>query len=59
LSLKFITEEVVGHISRMQTRVEKKDLELEKVVGNLLIVEYQVERLREELVRILGLIPLT
>ena len=43
----------------MQTRVEKKDLELEKVVGNLLIVEYQVERLREELVRILGLIPLT
>ena len=39
----------------MQTRVEKKDLELENVVGNLLIAEYQVERLRERVSQNLGL----
>ena len=39
----------------MQTRVEKKELELESVVGNLLIAEYQVERLRERVSQNLGI----
>ena len=31
----------------MQTKLEKKDIELENLVGNLLIAQYQVERLKE------------
>jgi hypothetical protein len=32
----------------MQTRIEKRDIELENLVGNLLIAQYQVERLKEK-----------
>ena len=31
----------------MQTKLEKRDIELENLVGNLLIGQYQVERLKE------------
>lgn len=31
----------------MQTKLEKRDIELEILVGNLLIRQYQVERLKE------------
>jgi hypothetical protein len=31
----------------MQTKLEKRDIELENLVGNLLIRQYQVERLKE------------
>jgi hypothetical protein len=31
----------------MQTKIEKRDIELENLVGNLLIAQYQVERLKE------------
>ncbi len=31
----------------MQTKLEKRDIELENLVGNLLIAQYQVERLKE------------
>ena len=31
----------------MQTKLEKRDFELENLVGNLLIAQYQVERLKE------------
>ena len=31
----------------MQTKLEKRDIELENLVGNLLIGHYQVERLKE------------
>ena len=31
----------------MQTKLEKKDIELENLVGNLLIAQYQVEWLKE------------
>ena len=31
----------------MQTKLEKRDIELENLVGNLLIKQYQVERLKE------------
>jgi hypothetical protein len=32
----------------MQTKIEKRDIELENLVGNLLIAQYQVERLKEK-----------
>ena len=31
----------------MQTKLEKRDIELENLVGNILIGQYQVERLKE------------
>ena len=31
----------------MQTKLEKRDIELKNLVGNLLIGQYQVERLKE------------
>ena len=31
----------------MQTKLEKRDIELENLIGNLLIGQYQVERLKE------------
>jgi hypothetical protein len=31
----------------MQTKLEKRDIELENLVGNLLIAQYQVETLKE------------
>jgi hypothetical protein len=31
----------------MQTKLEKRDTDLENLVGNLLIAEYQVERLKD------------
>ena len=33
----------------MQTKIEKRDIELENLVGNLLIAQYQVERFSETL----------
>jgi hypothetical protein len=31
----------------MQTKIEKRDIELENLIGNLLIAQYQVEKLRD------------
>jgi hypothetical protein len=38
----------------MQTKLEKRDIELENLVGNLLIAEYQVERLKDRVSERLG-----
>jgi hypothetical protein len=38
----------------MQTKLEKRDFELENLVGNLLIAQYQVERLKKGLAIILA-----
>ena len=38
----------------MQTKLEKRDIELENLVGNLLIAQYQVERLKDRVSETLG-----
>jgi hypothetical protein len=38
----------------MQTKLEKRDIELENLVGNLLIAKYQVERLKDRVSERLG-----
>jgi hypothetical protein len=38
----------------MQTKLEKRDIELENLVGNLLIAQYQVERLKDRVSERLG-----
>jgi hypothetical protein len=43
----------------MQTKLEKRDIELENLVGNLLIAEYQVERLKDRVSERLGAHDLT
>ena len=38
----------------MQTKLEKRNIELENLVGNLLIAQYQVERLKDRVSERLG-----
>jgi hypothetical protein len=38
----------------MQTKVEKRDIELENLVGNLFVAQYQVEKLKERVSERLG-----
>lgn len=38
----------------MQTKLEKRDIELENLVGNLLIAQFQVERLKDRVSERLG-----
>jgi hypothetical protein len=38
----------------MQTKLVKRDIELENLVGNLLIAKYQVERLKDRVSERLG-----
>jgi hypothetical protein len=38
----------------MQTKLVKRDIELENLVGNLLIAQYQVERLKDRVSERLG-----
>jgi hypothetical protein len=51
---KLAIKSVRGCILKMQTKLEKRDRELENLLGNLLITEYQAEKLKERITKHLG-----